>query len=72
MFSTMSLIYKRNSKGPWMESCETPVLTEVQEELAPGKASLCFLLFRYYEKQVNNDPDTHADLSLKKEELLLI
>ena len=40
MSSTMPLIYKRNRRGPWIEPCETPALTEVQEELAPGKTTL--------------------------------
>ena len=65
MCSTISLIYKRNRRGPRIEYCETPALTEVQEELAPGKTTLCLLSFRYSEKQVNNNPDTPADLSLK-------
>ena len=37
MSSTMSLIYKRKSRGPRIEPCGTPAFTEVQEELAPGK-----------------------------------
>ena len=41
----MPLIYKINKRGPWIEPCGTPALTEVQEELAPGK-QLCFLSFR--------------------------
>ena len=69
MSSTMSLIYKRKSRGPRIEHCGTPAFTEVQEELAPGKTTLCFLSFRYSEDQVHNDPDTPADLSLKRKPL---
>ena len=37
MSTIMSLIYKRNRRGPRIEHCGTPAFTEVQEELAPGK-----------------------------------
>ena len=42
MSSTMSLIYKRNSKGPKIEPWGTPALTEVQFEQAPGKTNSLF------------------------------
>ena len=41
MSSTMSLINKRNSRGQRIGPCRTPAFTEVQEELAPGKTTLC-------------------------------
>ena len=46
MSSTMALINKRNCRDPRIEPCRTPAFNEVQEELAPGKATLCFLSFR--------------------------
>ena len=46
MSSTMSLIYKTKSRGPRVEPCGTPAFIEVQEELAPGKTTLCLLSFR--------------------------
>ena len=39
MSSTMSLVYKKKSRGPRIEPCGTPAFTEVQEELAPGKTT---------------------------------
>ena len=44
--STMSLIYKRNKRGPRIEPSGTPALTEVHEELAPGNTTLCFRSFK--------------------------
>ena len=46
MYSTMSLIHKEKNRDPSIEPCGTPAFTEVQEELAPGKTTLCFLPFR--------------------------
>ena len=45
MSSTMSLIYKRKSRGQRIEPCGTPAFTEVQEELAPGKTTLCLFVY---------------------------
>ena len=39
MSTTMSLMYKGNRRCPRIEPCGTPAFTEVQEELAPGKAT---------------------------------
>ena len=68
MSTSMSLIYKRNRRGPRIEPCGTPAFTEVQEELAPGKTTLGFLSVRL-ENQVSNDPETPAALSLKRKPL---
>ena len=44
--STMSLMYRRNKSGPRIEPCGTPAPTDVQEELAPGSTTFCFLSFK--------------------------
>ena len=41
MPTTMSLIYKKNRRGPRIEPCGNPALTEVQEENNP---ILCFVV----------------------------
>ena len=69
MSTKMSIIYKRNRRGPRIEPCGTPALTEVQKEFIPGKTTRCLLSVRYSENQVSNDPETTADLSLKRRPL---
>ena len=44
--STMLLMYSRNKMDPRIEPYRTPAPTDVQEELAPGSTTFCFLSFK--------------------------
>ena len=44
IFSTISFIYIKKSKGPSIEPCGTPALIYAQEEVAPGRTAASYLL----------------------------
>ena len=63
--STMSFIYIRNSNGPSLDPCGTPVVISIIADLKPSTTVHCFLLERYDLKSARKLPEIPTCSSLE-------